>query len=317
MILVIFLGCKKSTVEYIGNWIKRSDFEGVPRGNGVTFVLGDKVYFGTGFNSGQDAEYLKDFWVYSTASDFWTKLADFPGEPRVGAVAFTINGKGYMGLGYNGKIKLKDFWEFNPTTNLWTQKADFGGTARYGAIGFALGNKGYMGTGYDDNDTRDFWQYDPTTNAWTQIASMGGSKRQYGAVFTINEKAYVCTGINNGTLQTDLWMFDPTTNTWTEKNKINATTSWTIIRSNGTAFTLGTKGYVCLGYNSGVRQDCWEYDPTLDTWTNKTNFEGTARQNASSYVVNNRAFVIAGQSSSYFFDDIWELKPFDALNTDD
>ena len=93
MVLVLFLGCKKSTVEYIGNWIKRSDFEGIPRGSAVSFVLGDKVYFGTGFNSGQDIEYLKDFWMYDMSRDFWTKLTDFPGEPRIGAVAFTINGK--------------------------------------------------------------------------------------------------------------------------------------------------------------------------------------------------------------------------------
>ncbi len=317
VVLVLVSGCKKSTVEYIGNWIKRSDFEGVPRGSAVSFVIGDKVYFGTGFNSGQDSEYLKDFWMYDNARDFWTRLTDFPGEPRIGAVAFTINGKGYMGLGYNGKVKLKDFWEFNPATNVWTQKADFGGTARYGAVGFALGNKGYMGTGYDDNDNRDFYSYDPATNAWTQIASMGGSKRQYSVAFTINEKAYVTTGINNGVNLTDLWQFDPTTNTWTQKADIDYDTSWTIVRSGGTAFTLGTKSYVGLGYNSGVRKDFWEYDPLLDTWTNKTDFEGSSRQNASSFVINNRAFIIGGQSSSYFFDDIWELMPFEAVVTTD
>lgn len=317
MVLVLFLGCKKSTVEYIGNWIKRSDFEGIPRGSAVSFVLGDKVYFGTGFNSGQDTEYLKDFWMYDMTRDYWTKLTDFPGEPRIGAVAFTINGKAYVGLGYNGKVKLKDFWEFNPTTNLWTQKADFLGSARYGAVAFSLGNKGYAGTGYDDNDNRDFYSYDPTTNTWTQIASMGGSKRQYGVAFTINEKAYVTTGINNGTNQTDLWMFDPTTGAWTQKAAINYDTSWTIVRSSGTAFTLGSKCYVGLGYNSGVRKDFWEYDPALDTWTNKTDFEGSARQNASSFVINNRAFIIGGQSSSYFFDDIWELKPYDAVDDTD
>lgn len=317
MVLVVFAGCKKSSTDYIGNWIKKSDFEGIPRANASSFVIADKVYLGMGFNSSQVDEYLKDFWMYDTTHDFWTKLTDFPGEPRIGGVTFVINGKGYLGLGYNGKIKLKDFWEFNPATNLWTRKADFGGTARYDAIGFALGNKGYMGTGYDDFQNRDCWQYDPTTDAWTQIASVGGSKRQGAVAFTINEKAYVCTGVSDGVNQTDLWEFDPTTGTWTEKAKINYNTSWTIARINGTAFTLGSKAYVGLGYISGVRNDFWEYDPTADTWTDKTAFEGAGRQNAVSFVFNGRAFVATGYTGSSYFADMWEFKPFDAVNTDD
>ena len=317
MVLVLFLGCKKDSTEYIGNWIKKSDFEGIPRGNAVSFVLGDKVYFGTGFNSDQDDEYLKDFWMYDTTRDFWTKLSDFPGEARIGGVAITINGKGYVGLGYNGKVKLKDFWEFDPATSLWTRKADFGGSARYGAVGFALGTKGYLGTGYDDNDNRDFWEYNPATNQWTQVASMGGSKRQDAVAFVINEKAYVCTGINNGTNLTDLWQFDPVTGAWTQKTDIDDDDSWTITRSNGIAFTLGSKSYVGLGYSSGVRSDIWEYDPVADIWTDKTDFEGSARQNAVSFVVNNRAYVASGRNGSYFFDDIWEFKPFDEADTDD
>jgi len=317
MVIVLLLGCKKDTTEYIGNWIKKSDFEGFPRSNAVSFVIGDKVYFGTGFNSNEDEEYLKDFWMYDTTRDFWTKLSDFPGEPRIGGVAFTINGKGYVGVGYNGKVKLKDFWEFDPSTNLWTRKADFGGSARYASVGFSLGNKGYLGTGYDDNDNRDFWEYDPTANQWTQIASMGGSKRQDAVAFTINEKAYVCTGINNGTNLTDLWQFDPSTGVWIQKADLDFNDSWTIPRSNGTAFSLGSKSYVGLGYSSGVRNDFWEYDPTLDTWTDKTAFEGAARQDVVSFVVNNRAYVASGRSGSYFFDDIWEFKPFDQVDTDD
>jgi len=313
MVLVLSLSCKKNSTVSIGNWLIRSSFEGIPRGNAASFVLGDKVYLGTGFNGNQTDEYLKDFWMWDTSRDFWTKLSDFPGEPRIGGVAFTINGKGYLGIGYNGKEKLKDFWEFDPATNLWTRKADFGGSARYGAVGFSLGNKGYLGTGFDNNDNRDFWQYDPSTNQWSQIASMGGEKRENAVAFTINGKAYVCTGVNNGVNLIDLWQFDPGNGAWTEKNKINVNTAWTVVRANGCAFTLGTKSYVGFGYNSGVRNDIWEYDPVGDTWTIKTPFEGSARQDAVSIVVNNRAYIATGRSGSAFFDDVWEFKPSDAM----
>jgi N-acetylneuraminic acid mutarotase len=318
MVLVIFVGCKKSSTAYIGNWIHKSDFEGIPRGNAVSFVIGQNVYLGTGFNSDQDTEYLNDFWMYDSTRDFWTKLTNpFPGVGRIGAVAFTVNGKGYVGLGYDGNVKLNDFYELDPANNTWKQIAPFGGSARYDAVAFSLGSKGYVGTGYDDYENRDFWQYDPATNAWTQIASMGGSKRRDAVAFTFNEKAYVCTGTSNGVDQIDLWQFDPTNGVWTEKNKLNVDASWTISRTYGTAFTLGSKAYVGLGYTTGVRNDFWEYDPTADSWTNKTAFEGSARQNAVSYVINGNAYVATGRSGNYYFSDIWQFKPFDAYNSAD
>ncbi len=325
IVLVLFFGCKKSSTVYVGNWMSASSFEGIPRGNATSFVIGDKVYLGMGFNSAQTNVnlnyYLQDFWMWDTTKDFWTRLPDFPGQPRIGAVSFVINGKGYMGCGYNGVTKLKDFWEFDPATNLWKQKADFAaGTSvddksRYGAVGFSLGNLGYIGTGKGQNDNymRDFYQYDPSSDTWTQIASMGGDGRMGAAAFTYNGKAYVTTGANNGLNLIDLWMYDPSTAVWTQKAKLNVNTAWTIPRSDGSAFVFGSKAYVCLGYNSGVRVDCWEYDFTGDTLTQKTDFEGSARQNAVSIVVNNKAYVATGRSGNSFYNDVWQWKPFDAV----
>jgi N-acetylneuraminic acid mutarotase len=324
-VLVLFLGCKKSATVYIGNWSAASSFEGISRGNAASFAIGDKVYLGLGFNSAQTNTalnyYLQDFWMWDTTHDFWTRLADFPGSPRIGAVSFVINGKGYLGCGYNGITKLKDFWEFNPANNTWTQKADFAaGTgiddkSRYGGVGFSLGNFGYIGTGkgMDDNNMRDFYQYDPALNKWTQIASMGGDGRMGATAFTYNGKAYVTTGANNGQSLVDLWMYDPTTTTWTQKAKLNVNTEWTVPRSDGCSFVLGTKAYICVGYNAGVRLDCWEYDFTADNWTKKSDFEGSARQNAVSITINNKAYIATGRSGGSYFNDVWQFKPFDSL----
>ena len=328
IVLVLFLGCKKSSTAYIGNWMQASSFEGIARGNATSFVIGDKVYLGMGFNSAQTNTalnyYLQDFWMWDTTKDFWKQLADFPGQPRIGAVSFVINGKGYMGCGYNGITSLKDFWEFDPATGTngtWTQKADFAANtgindmARYGEVGFSLGNLGYVGTGklINGNNMRDFYQYDPTSNTWTQIASMGGDGRTGAVAWTYNGKAYVTTGTNNGLNLIDLWVYDPATSAWTQKAKLNVNTAWTINRSDGSAFVLGSKAYVCLGYSSGVRVDCWEYDFTGDTWTKKTDFEGSARQNAVSIVVNNKGYIATGRSGNAFYNDVWEFRPFDAV----
>ncbi len=317
MVGLFFVACSSEEDEDLGNWIKQSDFEGIPRSNAVSFVLNNKVFVGSGYNVDEDNEYLTDFWMYDPGNDFWVKIADFPGSGRTGAIAFEANGKAYIGTGYNGKEKLKDFWEYDPSTNVWTRKADFGGSARYGAVAFSLNDKGYVGTGYDGNDNRDFWIYDPATDQWSQTVSMGGSKRKNAAAFVIDGKAYVCTGINNGVYQTDLWQFDPTTAAWTQKVDLNEEDDWSITRSQAAAFTLNGKAYVGLGEYSGVRSDIWEYDPSQDTWTSKTDFEGSSRQESVAYVINNKAYIGLGRSGSYYFDDVWEFRPDDEYDDED
>lgn len=317
MVGLAFGACKKSSTDDSGNWISESSFEGLPRSSAVSFVLDNQVYVGLGYNVNEDNAYMKDFWRLNPTNNSWTKVADFPGDARSGAVAFVANQKAYVGTGYNGKDRLKDFYEYDATANVWTRIADFAGSARYSAVAFALNEKGYVGTGDDGNDTRDFYQYDPTTNQWVQSVSVGGSKRKSAVTFTIDGKAYVCTGIDNGVNLTDLWSFDPGTALWTEKALLTYNSDWTIVRSYGVAFTLNNKAYVGLGYNSGVRSDMWEYDPVLDTWEVKTAFEGVARQEAVAFVLGAHAYVGLGRSGSTYFDDIKEFKPNDSYNDED
>lgn len=56
---------------------------------------------------------------------------------RYGAVSFSINGKGYIGTGYNN-VPKNDFWEFDPATNSLTQKANFGGVQDLKPVGSVL-----------------------------------------------------------------------------------------------------------------------------------------------------------------------------------
>lgn len=51
-------------------------------------------------------------------------MSDFPGEARNNAIAFVLNGKGYVGLGTNSTTMFKDFYEYDPATDTWTKIAD-------------------------------------------------------------------------------------------------------------------------------------------------------------------------------------------------
>lgn len=318
---MLFIGCSDSDEdeEDYGNWVESSTFDGNSRSGAVSFTIGDKGYLVTGYD-GDD--YLSDTWEYNSEDDYWVRKADFPGTARSGAVGFTINGKGYLGTGYNGdngEDELSDFWEYDPTTDTWTQKADFAGTARYGAIGFAINGNGYVGTGYDGSQQKDFYKYDATTDSWEQAVGFGGEKRQDASVFVINEVAYIGLGIHNGAYEEDFYSFDGTN--WTRLTDLDDDDDddddYEILLSGGVAFSLNGKGYVATGVSSSIASEVFEYTPSTDTWEEVPDFEGTSRQDASSFTFDDKAYVLMGRSGSYYFDDVWEFRPDELENEDD
>jgi len=314
--------CNKTSTstDTLGNWIKRSDFEGVARTEAVSFTIGDKGYISTGYDG---TIRLKDTWEFDQTTGTWKQKADFPGVARNSAVAFTAASKAYVGTGFDGTNKLADFYEYNATSNVWTKKADFAGSARYSAVAFALSDKGYVSTGYDGNHLKDLWQYDPTTNAWLQKASLGGTKRRDATSWVINGKAYICAGLNNGSYVNDFWEYDATADAWTEKRKISNVSDesydddYNILRSNAVAFTINGKVFLSCGENGSVLSTTWQWNPADDTWALINPLEGSARTGAVSFQLGNRGYVTTGSNSSYRFDDIWELIPDVEINTND
>ncbi|MBI1221015.1 MAG: T9SS type A sorting domain-containing protein [Bacteroidetes bacterium] len=125
----------------------------------ATFTVGGKTYLVGGDTSGDfgaHKHWTKQVWVYTHATNSWSKTTPFPGDKRLGAVAFgsTSTGKGYYGLGYDtvgfqdtafrNKFYdtmgypvfqdtivywhthyFKDWWEFDTATVTWTRKKDF------------------------------------------------------------------------------------------------------------------------------------------------------------------------------------------------
>lgn len=124
-----------------------------------TFTVGGKTYVVGGDTSeyfGAHKRRTRQVWVYTHATNTWSKTTPFPGDLRMGAIAFgaTSTGKGYYGLGYDSvgyadtayrnkyydskgmpqfhdtlpfyHVRfLKDFWEFDTATTAWTRLKDF------------------------------------------------------------------------------------------------------------------------------------------------------------------------------------------------
>ena len=247
----------------------------------------------------------------------WYKRSSYEGVARSGAVAFVIDGKAYVGLGYDGDKWLKDFYQFDPDKNNWYKKADFPGAARSSAVGFSINGKGYVGTGYDGTDYRkDFYEYDPVTDSWLQIADYTGTARFQAVAFAIDNYGFVGTGYDGNYLK-DIYAYNPETNTWIQRASYSGDKL-----INAFSFAIDGKGYVGGGMNNGVlNQEMWEYDPLNDLWQEKNdlldddddddeNDEGYAisRTLSSTFVIGGKGYVALGTRTT-ISADVWEYNP--------
>ncbi len=247
----------------------------------------------------------------------WLEKADFGGDARYEAVAFSIGEIGYVGTGYNGDRRLNDFWAYDPAINNWVLIAsDTAMVPRTGAVAFTAGGKGYVGSGRDNqNELKDFWQYDPDQNKWTRVADI--PVERFGAVaFSINDIGYVGTGYNGSALL-DFYSYNPGTNTWT------AISNYPSKVRDAVAFTLDNKGYVCTGQKNGVFiNDFYCYNPEKGSWEPKRKIDDVSsesydddyksriiRQNSVAFTIGGKAYIACGDNGSPK-SDVWEYDPF-------
>ena len=106
-----------------GKWELIGFFPGLGRVDATAFSIGDKGYYGTGYNT--QSGYLDDFWEFDpTESDPWKKRTPFLGGRRGHAFGFSIGSTGYLGTGLSQKVinngqnlentLHRDVWMYTP-----------------------------------------------------------------------------------------------------------------------------------------------------------------------------------------------------------
>ncbi len=334
---VAVISCRSDDEELVGNWVYVNTMTGSPRGGatGTTVDVDGTEYGYVGLGMNKKGDYLTDFYSYDPTiggSGVWDKKADFPGIGRTKAVSFSVNGELYVGSGYSGILGsdgdsigcLKDFYKYTPSTDTWTQIDDLPlveGEGISGATAFTLGTKGYVLCGADaeDNASKYYYIYDSETGEWTQGKDFPGNKLVGAASFVIGNKAYVGAGISNSSPQSGWYSFDGTT--WVSLHSLKTNDSDdtskdddygnNIVRGNTAAFVMNGKGYFATGASSSVASlsTVWEYNPTNDTWYERTGFEGSSRSYAVGLTINGQGYITTGSSSASVFDDIWRFEP--------
>ncbi len=197
--------CSSSTIDRMWEWdINENSLYEIPGGFGggkikesAAFVIGDYAYMGTGtddFNLSNN-----DFYVFDPNTHTWSSISAMPGNDKSGAVAFTLEGFGYVNTGHehNFANPSKEFYKYDPNTDSWTQLADLPGIGRYDAVAFVLEGEAYVGGGTDvsSNYLNDFYKYDPVSDSWAQVDNML-MNLSGGVAFTLGSTAYYGTGFS-------------------------------------------------------------------------------------------------------------------------
>ena len=253
----------------------------------------------------------------------FTKVTEMPGSGRASAIAFSINGKGYIALGRDALGNtLKDCWEFNPQLDtVWNKKTEFPGIARVKAMAAVVNGKAYIGLGYDPSKTngmdnvlgslKDFWTFDPTRiDSWTKNADYPSTATDACVTFVHNSDIYVAAGFNGLGFTNEVWKYNTLNDSWLRIKDFPG-----VHRAVAIACADSAHIYFGTGYKTMSLNDWWEYEPSTDSWTQKKPMPDSGRGNAVAFTINNRYFVATGRhfggdlTGGHVKSDIMEYDP--------
>lgn len=229
----------------------------------------------------------------------FTQISPLPGNGRSSAVAFAINGKGYVTLGrsaVNAKDTTEQLWEYNPETDSWTKKKSFPGKARVKGVAAVIDGKAYVGLGFSGRAVlhgdflNDFWCYDPQTDEWSDLAGFPGDDTDGCFCFVMGDKIYVGSGYSYLTMHKKFWSYTPSSNRWQELNELEGD-----VRFGAVGCSDGTKAYYGTGFKAVNMDDWWEYNLEEDKWKQRRSMPDKGRVHGIALSVSNRFFVAGGR----------------------
>lgn len=151
------------------------------RCHGSVFIIDDRAYIIGGVNNGTLVSSFERFDPsYDKGEGRWFKISQNLQEDyrdteynkvyRQQAVAFSVNGRGYICCGASTTAAKTDVWEYIPfigydRIGVWNEVCAFEGKPRYAAQGFAVNGVGYVMCGMIGTAENDFhddvWRFDP------------------------------------------------------------------------------------------------------------------------------------------------------------
>ena len=248
---------------------------------------------------------------------------------------FALHGKAYFIRIISGSNQMF-LWQYDPEFDRWVEKAHCPAERRIDYLYAATSDKAYLGLGRKGGDFyfNDLWEYDPldTSNGldvygdpmgkWTAKQDFPVESRANSYCFSINEKVYMAFGdirtAAGYSRYDDIWEYDP---------KLGVAGTWTQIftdcecgkRSEGTAFVIAEKAYICGGGAEADlgRQQLWELDinASVNPCVLKLVDPDTERFSATGLGVGDKAYFGSGvHGSGEIKNDFWEYDTQSEVN---
>jgi|GEM_PF-949694 len=269
--------------------------------NGKGYAGGGRNYATDGCSSGDIGCFHNSFYEYDPATDSWTQKANIP-TAVVGAVAVSVNGKGYVGLGSRSNATYREVcsvlcYAYDPTSDTWSAGQNFMNledavssysgyfTAVTEASAVAVGTDIYVFGGhiklYGNSvslSKDDLRKYNTLTDTWATVSTeLGGNRKEAIGVF-LNGKIYAGGG-SDGEPTQDFHEYDPATDTWVQKADIPLphTTRIASATAGGKAYFVGGYAPNLLNSSNIISSKIHEYDPVTNVWTEKADYPGGVR----------------------------------------
>ncbi|WP_320054779.1 hypothetical protein [uncultured Acetobacteroides sp.] len=271
--------------------------------------------------------------AYSKSS--WQTCGIFPGLPCKDPSIITVNGKGYVFVGYNpdqskhtssGDIwVVDDMWCFDSQTFAWSKEASLNNIVSSGyriSMKTAETSKGFLffkGGDYSGRSFNQFFSYDIANKQYTEILPNGIPenvwKYSWGSDgFSYNGKSYVVlymggyTNYENDPKGTFIYSYDEANRAFTlESNNPDRTGVGDVA-----FFRRGENIYVGSGYytvfGAIYAQDFWSYNIATKAWTKLK--DAPVKNFKRSFTYKNRCFAIDNDRNLYEYkpdSDTWVL----------
>ena len=282
------------------SWEQKIIPQFLSRWNAVAFVINGKGYFGSGNLAPSKVGTpiaANDFYEYDPVQDTWTIKNAIGPTGRYGAVGFSINNKGYVGLGANSTIShlpfnyigslVKDILEYDPISGLWTNSVP--NTGAYGAINaqvFIIKAKAYISGGFvpvsdidpalnnDGVTIRNTKEFDPSNGILVSKGAMPAAGRHYAVAFSALDRGYIVggnfapatTGPGFTTIESntasETYKYNSNTDIWTTESNTNPIGAFARAASSSNA----CYGYVSLGAraSTGYNYSNYRFEGTTD-----------------------------------------------------
>lgn len=311
------MSCKKYALVYLffliqkivfsQTWVQISDFPSTERDDGVSFIIGNKAYCGTGVKPGFIV--CKDMYSFDMQTETWDTINPLPtGLERQYATGFSHNGYGYIFGGIYGNVYFNDLWMYDPVTGHWQNKASLPSIERMGACSFVINDTAYIMGGRTSvsESIEEMWAYCMTSDTWTFKGNLPFGERWRASAVSSNGKGYLIFGKDASEInRRELYQFEPFTNSWNQLGNFPG-----LGRVYSSLSYMNEKLIVMAGLDSisNSYNDMWQFDLNTFEWQELASIPAAKRRGGMCFNNSTTLFYTAGiDQSNLRLKETWKV----------